>query len=164
MLNYYFVPIPNVVIDAILATKFQGAQLRILLWVIRKTLGWNEPRVKASVYQIAKDLALDRAGVRRATRDLIRKRVLHSEAGELAVEFNPEGWQTETRIPYPTETPVRHSGDSGLPFRGQESPIHRRAIDTLIDIRQRKRRKTETGVPYHPSGAARPVPGKYGDL
>jgi phage replication O-like protein O len=161
MLNYYFVPIPNAVIDALLVSRMTGGQLRIVLWVLRKTLGWNQLSADASWYQIGKDLGLDRAYVSRDGRRLIEGRVLIKTAERLAVATDPETWKTGRRRPCTTGprrteigTPGHRRGDAG-------APLLRRAIDTLKDIRQVKTRETGRGSPYHPAGSARPIPGKY---
>jgi phage replication O-like protein O len=62
--------------DYLLAKRFTASELRILLWVVRKTLGWNRDTALFTWYQIAKDLDLDRAGVLRAGKGLVAQGVL----------------------------------------------------------------------------------------
>ena len=161
MLNYYFVPIPNAVIDALLVSRMTGGQMRIVLWVLRKTLGWNQPSADASWYQIGKDLGLDRAYVRRDGRRLIEGRVLVKNGDKLAVAVDPDTWKAGRRRPCTTGPRRSEIGTQELRHRDAGAPLLRRAIDTLKDIRQVKTRETGRRSPYHPAGSARPIPGKY---
>ena len=154
-LNYYFVPIPNAVVEALLDSRLTGGQLRILLWMLRKTLGWNKVWVAATWYRIAKELSIERSRVRRDAQLLLAKGLMIQEGKELRVEVNPAQWTTGRR---------HHAIEAPAPRdRGARAPVFRRAKDRTKDNRYRL---TNTGhpSPYHPAGAARPVPGKYDDL
>ena len=154
-LNYYFVPIPNAVVEAMLDSRLTGGQLRILLWMLRKTLGWNKIWVATTWYRIAKELGIERSRVRRDARHLVAQGLVVQEGRDLRVEADPAQWTTGRRRP-----------DIGAPAprdRGARAPVFRRAKDSSKDNRYRQA-NTGRQSPYHPAGAAQPVPGKYDDL
>ncbi len=124
-LNYYFVPIPNAVVEAMLASRLTGGQLRILLWTLRKTIGWNKVWVSATWYRIAKELGLERSRVRRDARHLITEGVVIQKGPELRVEPDPARWAAGLRRPA-TEAPAPRD-------RGVAAPLFRRAKDSTKD-------------------------------
>jgi hypothetical protein len=84
-----FVRVPTDVLNAILRSPIMtGTQLRILLWVMRQTYGWNRKAAMFSWYGIAQDLSMDRGGIVRAGNALLRSKVLHAEEGRVRLHPN----------------------------------------------------------------------------
>lgn len=154
-LNYYFVPIPNAVIEAMLNSRLTGGQLRILLWTLRKTIGWNKVWVSATWYRIAKELGIERSRVRRDAVHLITKGVVIQQGNDVRVETDPARWEAGLRRP---EIEAPAPLDRGVP-----APVFRRAKDSIKD-KEYRQASTRRGGPYHPAGAAKPIPGKYDAL
>src|ERR1700731_191398 len=130
-----FVRVSNALLDAFLQLKLTGVQWRILLWTLRNANGWNRPTTPFSWYRIAKELALDRAGVNRAGKRLIGVSVLVIKEGRLGIR---EG------LAHREAREIAETGDACLPMtpdiadgrhpnRGQRSSLFRRAKDRCKD-------------------------------
>jgi hypothetical protein len=65
-----FVRVPTILMEGLMRYPLTGTQVRIILWVIRQTYGWNRFRARFSWYRIASDLGADRGGVVRAGKKL----------------------------------------------------------------------------------------------
>ena len=87
-----FVRVPSLLLEALLRTRLTGAQWRVLLWVIRRTDGWNRDWTPFTWYRMAKDLALDRPATYRARQALLQARVLILAEGRLAVQRDTGLW------------------------------------------------------------------------
>jgi phage replication O-like protein O len=184
-----FLRISNGLFDALLQARLSGAQWRILLWVIRQTLGWNRNTTPFSWYRIARDLALDRGGVVRAGHELIGRGILHSDDGQLGIQEDSTLWQ-QARLVRPENDAVSNVSDdrrhrkamTGVTAtdddcqrnRCQPSSLFRRAKDRCKDtLKTYKNRRAS--APHHVgqnghterrhlAGAAHPIPGKYDSL
>jgi phage replication O-like protein O len=168
-----FVRIPSSLLDHLLTIRFSASELRIVLWVVRRTLGWNRHTTLFTWYQIAKDLQLDRAGVLRAGKALVSRDVLHVTEGRIGMK----GADVPTAIQGSLNGDASHrvtpnGGDASHRMRCLESPVYRRAIDSSKDKERYIRsadpmaeatRVRTTGY-IHPAGSARPVEGKYDDI
>src|SRR5882672_6073138 len=88
-----FVRLPTALLEALVRVRLSGSQWRIVLWVIRQTLGWNRSTTAFSWYRIARDLALDRGGLLRAGRMLLRSGILYSGGGQLGIQEDSTLWQ-----------------------------------------------------------------------
>ena len=95
---YPFVRFPNALLHGLMTGPFTTAQLRVALWVVRNTVGWNERLSGFTWYRIAKELHLDRAGAWRAGRALVLAGVLYLEKGRLGIENDPNRWRMPPRI------------------------------------------------------------------
>ena len=62
--------IPNDVLDAILTHGFNYTQLMIVLYVLRKTAGWNKARDSVAVSQIAQKVGRSRKFVSKSVKEL----------------------------------------------------------------------------------------------
>jgi phage replication O-like protein O len=187
-----FVRLPTELLEALLQLPLNGAQWRILFWVIRKTYGWNRNTTPFSWYRIASDLAMDRGGVVRAGHKLVRVGILCSDDGQLGVQEDSSLWRSSSALrpedepvtnisadvrPRKTMTGVSATDDDYQRNRGQPSSLFRRAKDrckdklkTYKDTRSlrsdgRHRPMTAAYTERRPlAGAARPIPGKYDGL
>ena len=149
-----FIRVPTPVFETLLRLQISGVQWRLVLWVIRNTLGWNRPWTTFSWYRIGKHLSADRRGVARAGAHLIKAGVLTTVNNSIGLAAMQTG---DDRPPAGTNDP----GVKGTRFRGQASPFYRRAKE------RSKETKTKNSGPqarHHPAGAAEPVPGKYRHL
>lgn len=174
-----------------MCARLNGAQWRVLLWVIRQTHGWNRRSAAFTWYQIAKDVALDRATAYRAGQRLIKARILILADGELEIQEDFHTWGHGVLAPRPADsgqlwlpglTVVRLqrpplSGRNGSvvkaqPLRCQEPTLFRRAKDSKDNIKTYKYRhrhsarspKGRRPGDCTPAGAAEPIPGKYDGL
>jgi len=87
-----FVQIPTSLIDALMRSRLSGRQWRILLWVMRHTLGWHRAWTAFTWYRIAKALHMDRPGAFRAGRALLEANVLVVDEHELGLQMDSRLW------------------------------------------------------------------------
>src|SRR5262245_30041825 len=92
-----------------------GAQWRILLWVIRRTWGGNKEATPFSWYQIAKELGLDRGATYRACKALLAAKALVVLADQLAIPTSGDA----TRQLQTTGTDVAWKERKALPASNQ---------------------------------------------
>jgi phage replication O-like protein O len=86
-------------LDALLTFHLTGIQLRILLWVLRNTDGWNRKLTPFRWYQIAKKLGSSRTVVWRAGQKLLEANVLLLEAGQLGIQKDDTQWSIPRLAP-----------------------------------------------------------------
>jgi phage replication O-like protein O len=187
-----FVRLPTKLLEALLRNRFSGAQWRILLWVIRQTLGWNRHATPFSWYRISKDLAMDRGGVVRAGHKLLSSGILCLDGDQIAVNEHFAQWQRHGAAsqgdammpgvsvdekPQPAMTGGIATDDDNQLYRCQKSSVFRRTKDSHKDRLKKYLKTSSTGdvtrqgfrkgafsKSRHPAGAARPIPGKYDGL
>src|SRR5215472_5373838 len=88
-----FVRLSTELLEALIRSKLAGVQLRIILWVIRNTYGWNRELTPFTWYQISKELRINRGAAYRAGRALVAANVLRVDGCELAIQIDPAAWQ-----------------------------------------------------------------------
>ena len=88
-----FVRLSTRLLEALLTFHLTGVQLRILLWVIRNTAGWNRKLTSFSWYQIAKKLGGNRVVVWRAGQRLLQANVLFLEDSQLGIQKDDAQWR-----------------------------------------------------------------------
>ncbi len=189
-----FTRLPNQLLTGLLLARFSAIQFQIILWVLRKTTGWNRPLTSFSWYAIGDDLGLGRSGVFKAGRKLLAAGVLYLENGCLGIQADPGLWRREPlqcdgcHQAFPAGngddrqlkamTPGNADVSPRQRNRFREETLFRRAKDSSKDILKtnkdkRARRSDHVGKPFqngafskrrHPAGAARPIPGKYDGL
>jgi hypothetical protein len=148
--------------------RWSATEMRVVLWVIRKTFGWNRHTTEFTWYKIAADLHLDRAGVLRAGKRLLAGEVLTVESGTIGLTdaethlvLGPGGGDVGHRM-------SNGSGENHHRERRPQSSLSRRAIDSSKDkqryIQSAQASSQLTSTYPHPAGAARPVSGKYDDI
>src|SRR5260370_31759838 len=102
------------VLEALLSARLIGVQLRIILWVIRHTAGWNRTLTPFSWYRIAKKIGGNRAVVWRAGRTLFQNHVLLLGDGQLGIQHEKHQWRgphASTPAAAPPQT-FRAAGDA----------------------------------------------------
>src|SRR5207249_3941976 len=87
-----FIRVPTDFLEALLRARLSGAQLRIVLWVLRYTFGWNRQSTPFSWYRIAKELQMPRPAVYRAGKALAQSKVLVVQEGQLAIQTDYTAW------------------------------------------------------------------------
>jgi phage replication O-like protein O len=147
-----FVRLPTELLEALLSSRLTGVELRIILWVIRNTAGWNRTLTPFSWYMIAKKIGGDRAVVWRAGRTLLQAHVLLLEDGQLGINREAAQWRVvrltpasdaarqlwmpmgdvaqEQRRPLPTSNAAVAAGQR---IRCLEATVYRRAKDRCKD-------------------------------
>jgi phage replication O-like protein O len=80
-----FVRVPTELLEALLRAGLAGGQLRVILWVVRNTYGWNRAFTPFSWYRVANELRMNRSAVYRAGQALLRARVLTQREDQLGV-------------------------------------------------------------------------------
>jgi phage replication O-like protein O len=88
-----FVRLSTELLETLLASRLTGVQMRIILWVIRNTAGWNRALTPFSWYRIAKKIGGNRAVVWRAGRTLLEAHVLLLEDGHLGIQMENHQWR-----------------------------------------------------------------------
>lgn len=173
-----FIRVPTPLFETLLRLSLSGTQWRILLWTIRKTLGWNRATTRFSWYRIAKELSMDRSGVVRAGNHLVNEQVLIIENGRLGIRLEVFGWDEwclgKSEDLGPRVTTIRDDGWHRN--RGRQASLSRRAkdsskdfeslnkhINNVVDVRSEDnlQRISATARNQHPAGAALPIPTKY---
>jgi len=139
-------------LEALLSFRLTGVQMRIILWVIRNTAGWNRTLTPFSWYGIAKKIGGNRAVVWRAGRRLLQAHVLRLEDRQLSIQKESDQWRVsrltpvgdasrqlwmsvgdvaqEQRHPLPTSNAAVAAGQR---IRCQEATVLRRAKDRCKD-------------------------------
>lgn len=156
--------------------RISSSEVRILLWVIRHTLGWNRATVAFSWYRIARDLRLDRAGVLRAGKRLLASGWLSSDGGSIGLRdaaILVASWATAPHAAS-MQTTDTSNVDHAQRSRCVPSPYDRRDKDimkkTIKEKQDRSAPQERTPNPatqprfIHHAGAATPVPGKYDSI
>ena len=156
-LNESFMPVPNALVKALMRSTLSGGQCRLILWVLRNTLGWNRESTRFTWYRIAKDLGMNRSTTLRAARQLIEYSVLRIKDGQLSMEPDPALWSKAVHA---------RNGASVRRARCVHAPLFRRPIDMFNVVKKKERNTTkkDKSPDDHPAGAARPINGKYAEL
>lgn len=108
--------IANELLDAIVSFDFSKRQYKVVLFVLRKTYGWNKKADVMSLSQIMEGTGLDRANCSRTMAELSDMKVLLKQqqyAGNL-VEFNKKYKQW---VGLPNQQPVAKTATKVLPKR-----------------------------------------------
>lgn len=88
-----FTPLSNELLEAIAAAGFNGAQVAIVLWVIRKSYGWHRKTCALDSWTTVADaIRLDRGNVWRQGQRLIKGHVLVVKDGEIGLQKDYEKW------------------------------------------------------------------------
>lgn len=91
---------PNKIIEAMLEQRFTALQMRIIIYIIRKTNGWNKQFDYLAIARIARDIHATRPRVSGAVNDLIKmgvlsvKRETRTGLSEMSVN-DPEKWDKD---------------------------------------------------------------------
>lgn len=105
-----YTKVPNSMMRAIYRSRFNGTQVRIIVFLIRMTSGWNKGSRAISYKTIAKELNLDRRSARRTIKTLIQNNVIiRHKSGRWniwAINYDIASWELLiTRRSKRTQTP-----------------------------------------------------------
>ena len=143
-MNEPFTPVPSKLLETLVRQPLSGGQLRIVLWVLRSSLGWQRDSTSFTWYRIAKDTGMNRSAVVRASRALLSNSLIVVERGQIRVQLN-------------------RCTDATLQFGRGASAQRIRCQDATLLCRAKERSKDiyKKDTAFHPAGAAKPMPGKY---
>ena len=132
--------INNEILEALATSDLNGAELRCVLYLLRKTYGWKKKADRISFGQWSEGTGLAKRSVRRALKSLVDKRILIQDDSKYVNgwQFNKyfEQWKTRDQID-PTLNQTRDQIDPKT--RDQIDPKTR----DQIDPHKRKERKKE---------------------
>lgn len=77
-----YTKISNELLDALYRVKLSPYEMRVALYVIRKTYGYNKKSDTISLSQFEKDIGIDRRHIHRAIKKLVPKQVLGAYRGD----------------------------------------------------------------------------------
>lgn len=95
-----FAPIANELLDAFLAFGLNRTQIHIVLWVIRKTFGWNRKWTEFSWHAVARDLDMSRSGVTTEGKKLLNSKICHVRNGVIGIQKDYEKWTKGAKRPF----------------------------------------------------------------
>ena len=150
-----YTKIPNKIIEAAIRSNFSTLEWTALIYVARKTYGWNKESDTVSVRKMAKDTGRDPRAMQRAVSKLEKAKVLSIKKGNSKINVmrinSPDKWQKMTVAkPYTVTQPYTVARP---PLYGQATAIddghttaHKRKKDSN-DIYTKER---EPSAPYFP--------------
>lgn len=97
-----YTQIANPVMDRICSFKLDGTEIRVLLFIIRKTWGWKKKEDKISYSQIAKGVGISRRRAIRTVNRLVSHKTLAIKKGKTnTIRFNKQydEWVVSPRTP-----------------------------------------------------------------
>jgi phage replication O-like protein O len=172
-----FVRLPTQLLESLLRLRLSGTQWRIVGWIIRHTFGWNRDYVAFSWYRIAKVLSLDRGGVVRAGKSLVRDGILCARANLIQLQMDDTHWNAESlaecslrvlenafergEMSQRAVTPNTADGDEPQRTRCRETSVFRGDKDSRKD-ELKKYRQSACG--RLSTKSPRSIAGKYGRL
>src|SRR5262249_506560 len=92
-----FVRLSNTLLESLLTFPLTGIELRIILWVLRNTDGWNRKRTRFRWRRIAERLGTARTVVCPAGRRLLDANILLLEDGQLGIQKDEAQWRPARR-------------------------------------------------------------------
>jgi phage replication O-like protein O len=146
-----FVRVPTGLLEALLRTSLAGGQVRVILWVVRNTYGWNRAFTPFSWYRVANELRMNRSAVYRAGRALLSARVLTQRADQLGMCTDFEA-STALNLKVANRQqkalPVGNAGVAGTQReRCTQAPLFRQAKDSCKDNSKTYKESSEQGIP-----------------
>lgn len=90
--------IANELLDAIICHDFSKRQLKILLYVMRKTYGWNKPEDDISRSQMVKDTGLSNPNITTTIQELQALNVLIVSSGKHAKSYKINKYYDQWRV------------------------------------------------------------------
>ena len=93
-----FTRIAHEILEHLCWPGINGSELRLIIFVIRKTYGYGKKQDKISLSQFQKGLLIKRANVCRSIRSLVAKRILHKTNNIYKFNKNWEEWVVAKRI------------------------------------------------------------------
>lgn len=77
MMDDTYTKVHNSILEALYASRYSGTQMAVILYVLRKTYGWNKPSDRISITKMAKETGYTRRCVVNVVCDLEKMGVLN---------------------------------------------------------------------------------------
>lgn len=94
-----FTPIANEILEHLSFAGINGSEYRVILFVLRKTYGFQKKKDRISLTQFQKGTGMNRAHAVRIIKSLVDKRILVKEKGVYLFNKNWEDWVVHKRVP-----------------------------------------------------------------
>ena len=91
--------IANEILEHLAMPGISGSELRIVIFVLRKTYGFGKKSDYISLTQFQKGTLMNRSHVVRTIKELVHKRILGKEKSVYGINKNWEQWLVHKRIP-----------------------------------------------------------------
>lgn len=107
-------PINHETMQAIILYNFNLTEMRVLLWILRCSWGWNSkiPKQDLSTPVLSKILGINRGNIHRAIQSLRRDRVLNNDS---SFQKDYDFWKRTKRVEI-VDKPVDTVDKGGLPY------------------------------------------------
>ena len=144
-----YTKIANEIIDQLCRIKLSSYQMRVLLFVFRKTYGYNKKEDWISVSQIEEATGIYKAHVSRAKKELLQRKIVTSNGNKIAFQKDSRLWCELPRMVTVTKTGniVTNPGQK-VTILGQKLPVQVDTKDniqnTITKERESIERKTHT--------------------
>lgn len=145
-----FTKIPNHILEAILAQKFTAVQMTVVLYVLRKTNGWNKPCDRISITQMARETGRRRQLLSRTVGDLEKLCVLKVErfgngrVPEMSI-LDPKHWDKPATVQLheTAEMHVTKRGQNLQPYSFTPETVQLQEPET-VQLHTKERKDTYT--------------------
>lgn len=161
---------PNDLLEAIIGYKLTAAQVKVMLYIIRKVNGWGKPSDAISITRIAKETGYARKTVVFAVSDL-------EKMGILEIERHGSGRMSEMRVSDPknwdkpvtsglhvTSTSLLHTGNRGVTSRLQGGVTSRLQEPVTSTLHTKDNKYTLKDTPQKKEPSAPLFSGKMEEL
>lgn len=107
-----FTKIPNDIMDALIGSGLSGAQIRVVLYIIRKTYGWEKNYDRISITKMAKELRISKRWCIGIVDDLRKSGIIVAEDGGVRRAYNmrisdPDDWDKVVNETSPDEAGIK---------------------------------------------------------
>lgn len=87
-----YLKIANELFEALIQAKLNGSEYSVVLWIIRKTYGFNKKKDLISLTQFQKGTSLTRATVIKTIKNLVYKKIITKENGVYGLNKDFSSW------------------------------------------------------------------------
>lgn len=94
-----YTAIANELLEHLIMPGTNGSELKLILFVVRKTYGFSKKQDKISLSQFCKGLSAKRANICRTIKSLVAKRLLLKQDSLYKLNKNWEEWVVAKRLP-----------------------------------------------------------------
>lgn len=145
-----YTKLPNEILETLCGSSFPSIQIRVILYVARKTFGWNKSSDVISISKMADELGCARETAVRAVIDLEKKGVLEGSQRQAGKAHsmkirNPKYWGIPvtkkshvTKKSQGCDEMVTGRCDQKVTGTCDEKVTHKRKKDTIKDTKQKK--------------------------
>jgi phage replication O-like protein O len=113
-IEYEFTPVPNETIERLTSTGLTAREFRIILALLRKTIGWNKTSDRIPLSQFSKMTGLDRGNCHTILKRLVQKRIIKKSVvtsnNRRSIHYGFNDIFSEWRVLSPVTTGVKRQG------------------------------------------------------